>query len=938
MKRPPRPSSPPSPNLSKILRLLTTAYHGLPCYTAAFRHVTAHKTSRRPPSSHEHRPRLLHPPHRHHPHATHLFLDPSHVIEPQQQTADDWLPPSHALSALLPAAARACRPRRLDTTQDAHEAFRYEWGTWCDADALEEVMAALGEIRWRVGAYDGIVNGTLDTVWVGGEEGREMEEKDGRGGGRQRGRRIRMAGGKYWDVILHVLPKNARHMWKWTEGSWTVLQPLTGLVEIAKLRGPDARGFYSTVSPRNIRGGSDADDAFSAQSSSSNDGYSTAGEASVKYLGGPLRSYTGKAMLSTLLEVVIRPPITTSEKDAEATGRLEELRWEHVENVLARVKPCENGTIVEDDMSEAQTSDVSNNKRVDGGNDKDTSLSTSTGLNKKLGMDFENVGGLDTQLDDIARRVLASRANPHAAKRLGISHVRGILLSGPPGCGKTLLARELSRLLGSREPQIVNGPEILDKFIGEAERRVRELFLPAEREYDEVGDASALHLIILDEIDAIARKRGSMTSDTTGVRDSVVNQLLAKMDGVKEAPNILVVGLTNRPELIDPALLRPGRLEVQLRVELPDRAGRRDILRIHTRKMKDGDALSQDAIDLIENLDDNGMGARTEHFSGAELAGLVRSAASFALARAIESDGNGVVTSADLERALEEVRPALGTQDDVLRVRYPFGISEFSSSVMRIKRDLNRFTAPVLSSSPQLHSLLLVGGGAGAGSTALAAWAAAEASVSGRADYVRFITALDILTAESGGGDKARASALVERFSEAREISSSLMVLDDICAGDSKEGYSTIMVSTLRALLRTPPPDVTVAKAGGQGKTMTGRKKTMHVIAVTSRPDAACFVLNELFEETIVVPLLTDVRSVQTLINDSIDPVVDVDAMSTMILDQLKEVGCKTILRLVERAIFTAGMQEDLTSSEALHAILQDYAGDEATVSRVCTL
>ena len=99
----------------------------------------------------------------------------------------------------------------------------------------------------------------------------------------------------------------------------------------------------------------------------------------------------------------------------------------------------------------------------------------------------------------------------------------------PHATSISTLARELSRLLGAREPQIVNGPEILDKFIGEAERRVRDLFAPAEREYDEVGDQSALHLIILDEIDAIARKRGSMTSDTTGVRDSVVNQLLAKV-------------------------------------------------------------------------------------------------------------------------------------------------------------------------------------------------------------------------------------------------------------------------------------------------------------------------------------------------------------------------------------------------------------------------
>ena len=249
---------------------------------------------------------------------------------------------------------------------------------------------------------------------------------------------------------------------------------------------------------------------------------------------------------------------------------------------------------------------------------------------------------------------------------------------------------------------------------GEAERRVRELFLPAEREYEEVGDASALHLIILDEMDAIARKRGSMSADTTGVRDSVVNQLLAKIDGVKSLPNVLIVGLTNRPELLDPALLRPGRLEVQLRIELPDRRGRRDILAIHTRSMREQNALGQDAIELLDDVD-HGMGARTEHFSGAELAGLVRSAASFALARAVETGlgvgADGMVAAADLERALIEVRPALGTQDEVLKRRYPFGISDCSSSMKRIIRDLTRFTTPVRSSTPRLYSLLLVGAG-----------------------------------------------------------------------------------------------------------------------------------------------------------------------------------------------------------------------------------
>jgi hypothetical protein len=123
-------------------------------------------------------------------------------------------------------------------------------------------------------------------------------------------------------------------------------------------------------------------------------------------------------------------------------------------------------------------------------------------------------------------------------------------------------------------------------------------------------------------MDAIARKRGTMTSDTTGVRDSVVNQLLAKMDGVKQASNVLVVGLTNRPELLDPALLRPGRLEVHLRIELPDLLGRRDILRIHTRRMRDAGALSAEAVAMVEDVTEQGLAARSEYFSGAEIAGL----------------------------------------------------------------------------------------------------------------------------------------------------------------------------------------------------------------------------------------------------------------------------------------------------------------------------
>ena len=510
-----------------------------------------------------------------------------------------------------------------------------------------------------------------------------------------------------------------------------------------------------------------------------------------------------------------------------------------------------------------------------------------------------------------------------------------------------MLARELSRILGAREPQIVNGPEILDKFIGEAERRVRELFAPAEREYEEVGDASALHIIILDEMDAIARKRGSMTSDTTGVRDSVVNQLLAKIDGVKEANNILVVGLTNRPELLDSALLRPGRLEVQLRVELPDRRGRRDILAIHTRKMREDNALSEDAKNLLDDLNDDGIGARTEHFSGAELAGLVRSAASFALARAVESglgngnDSSGMIVAADLEKALTEVRPAaLGTQDEVLKLRYPYGISECSSSMKRVLRDLTRFIAPVKSSMPRLHSLLLVGASGdissgGAGVTALACHAAAQSSINGHHDFVQFITALDVLTAEGGGQHEARAAALVEKFSEAREMSSSLLVLDDIdqiIAGTGPGGYSSIMLSTLRALIRTPPQ-----AAGSQSKSTSNLGKTLHILATTSRSDSACSVLNEIFEEVVVVPVLSEVDSVQKLLSDC-SQVADPHSISAAMVSRLGRLGTKTALRLAERAVSTAGSSDDIRQAQlsAMNNILDDMAGDEALAAKVC--
>jgi vesicle-fusing ATPase len=249
--------------------------------------------------------------------------------------------------------------------------------------------------------------------------------------------------------------------------------------------------------------------------------------------------------------------------------------------------------------------------------------------------DFQKIGigGLDKEFADIFRRAFASRVfPPEYSEQLGIKHVRGILLYGPPGTGKTLIARQIGKMLNAREPKIVNGPEILNKYVGESEANMRKLFADAEEEYKRCGSNSGLHMIIFDEIDAICKQRGSQAG-STGVHDTMVNQLLTKLDGVEQLNNILVIGMTNRKDMIDEALLRPGRMEVQLEISLPDEHGRVQILKIHTARMQEFNYLAPD-VDIAE------IARRTKNFSGAEIEGLVRAAQSSAMNRLIKVGSN----------------------------------------------------------------------------------------------------------------------------------------------------------------------------------------------------------------------------------------------------------------------------------------------------------
>ena len=244
------------------------------------------------------------------------------------------------------------------------------------------------------------------------------------------------------------------------------------------------------------------------------------------------------------------------------------------------------------------------------------------------------VGGLGKDFEVVFRRLFASRMfSASKLAMLGISHCKGLLLCGPPGCGKTRLARQLSKLLKTCSTKIISGPEVFNKWMGQSEANVRDLFKDAEAEWEKKGDKSGLHVVIIDEIDAMCGKRSDI-GDSTGdrVRNSVVNQLLAKMDGVEQINNILLIGMTNRKEAIDLSLLRPGRFELHLEIGLPDEAGRREILDIHTQKMREGCLLDEATYACLSEI-----AMATENFSGAEIESIVKGACSIAMDRCLDS-------------------------------------------------------------------------------------------------------------------------------------------------------------------------------------------------------------------------------------------------------------------------------------------------------------
>ncbi len=255
---------------------------------------------------------------------------------------------------------------------------------------------------------------------------------------------------------------------------------------------------------------------------------------------------------------------------------------------------------------------------------------------------WNDVGGLEKAKEKLRELVELPLIRPDLFKKAGIKPSKGILLSGPPGTGKTLLAKAVANESNANFIS-VKGPELISKWVGESEKHVREIFRKARQ----VAPA----IIFFDEFDSISKQRGSSVSDST---ERVVNQLLTELDGVEELEKVVVIAATNRKDLIDPSLLRPGRIDSIVEISIPDKKTRESIFEVHTRNMP-----LDKKVKISEYVD------KTEGWTGAEIEAICRNAGLNAIKRLYskkEKSEELIITKEDFEKAIKEVSDSSGKE------------------------------------------------------------------------------------------------------------------------------------------------------------------------------------------------------------------------------------------------------------------------------------
>jgi vesicle-fusing ATPase len=422
----------------------------------------------------------------------------------------------------------------------------------------------------------------------------------------------------------------------------------------------------------------------------------------------------------------------------------------------------------------------------------------------KFGFNFNEmgVGGLDQEISNIFRRAFTTRLYPTAyLEKYGIHHVKGMLLYGPPGTGKTLIARTLANALNVKEFKVVNGPELFDKFVGETEKKIRDLFANAEKDQKENGDDSELHVIVFDEIDSLCKARGTVSSGT-GVHDSAVNQLLTKIDGVDSLNNIIVIGMTNRKDLIDEAILRPGRLELHIEISLPDEKGRLQILNIHTKKMRENKVMDDD-VDLPQ------LAKMTKNYTGADIESLVKLACSNALSQGISFANSKInfqkehkVNMKNFLDAFGEIQPMFGTNTPELENAIQFGMINYGENYEILSSKISSLFEQIKNSQNISLLSVLLEGEPGCGKTALASYLALHSGF----PYVRIISPESLVKFMESG----KYTSIYNTFEDGYKSPYSIIILDNleklieyIRIGPR---FSNLLLQTLSVYIKKLPP------------------------------------------------------------------------------------------------------------------------------------
>ena len=387
---------------------------------------------------------------------------------------------------------------------------------------------------------------------------------------------------------------------------------------------------------------------------------------------------------------------------------------------------------------------------------------------------WEDIGDLEEAKEKLREMIELPLKQPELFRHLGIEPPKGVLLYGPPGTGKTMLAKALANEIGAYFISI-NGPEIMSKFYGESEQRLREIFQEAQE--------NAPAIIFIDEIDSIAPKREEVTGE---VEKRVVAQLLALMDGLKERGKVVVIGATNRPDAVDPALRRPGRFDREIEIRPPDKRARKEILLVHTRNMP-----------LADDVDLDKLAEVTHGYTGADLAALVKEAAMSALRRFMKEKKIDLskpvgkellkelkVTWTDFMNALKSIQPSMLRE---IYVEVPTVKWEDIGGLEEAKQQLKEAVEWPLKHPEVFDKMgirppkgILLFGPPGTGKTLLAKAAATES----QANFIA-VKGPEVLSKWVGESEKA----VRQIFRRARQVAPTIVFFDEIDAIAPARGF-----------------------------------------------------------------------------------------------------------------------------------------------------